>query len=83
MSEKKDCQAYINKNKCNALNQKRCNKCKFYKTKEEYDEAMQKAMKICEEKGIYKYDYYFKNYMKRKDEENERESIFESGTRSN
>ena len=61
-----DCFAYENENKCNALIEKRCQGCKFYKEKTEYDNSIEKAIILCKEKGISTYDDYFKYYRKMK-----------------
>ena len=50
--ERTDCQAYIDKNRCAGLIKKECENCKFYKSQEEYDRGMKRAMKICKEKNI-------------------------------
>ena len=64
--ERTDCQAYIDKNRCAGLIKKECENCKFYKSREEYDREMKKAMQICKEKNIHVYKYYFKKYFKNK-----------------
>lgn len=37
--------AFEGENRCNALNEKKCIRCKFYKTKEELQEGRAKAAK--------------------------------------
>ena len=64
--ERYDCYAYENKNRCNALNEKCCAGCRFYKTTEQYDKDMENAMRICKEKGIDTYNDYFRYYRKMK-----------------
>ena len=64
--ERYDCFAYENEHRCNALNDKWCNGCKFYKTIDEYDTNMENSMRICREKGIDTYDAYFRYYKKMK-----------------
>lgn len=64
--ERTDCQAYIDKNRCAGLIKKECENCKFYKSQEEYDRGMKRAMKICKEKNICVYNYYFRKYLKNK-----------------
>lgn len=64
--EKYDCFAYENEHKCNALNEKICAGCRFYKTKEQYDKEMENSMRICKEKGIDTYNAYFRFYRRKK-----------------
>lgn len=64
--EKTDCIGYKNKSNCSILNKKNCNKCKFYKNYEQYDAEIEKSIKLCEEKGIYTYENFFKSYKRMK-----------------
>ena len=71
--EKIDCQAYIDRYECAGLIEKECNNCKFYKSKEQFDRENDRAMKLCQDRGITIYNAYFREVLKeRKDEENER-----------
>lgn len=56
-NDKIDCFARINENICNALNEKKCENCSFYKNKKEvpnYSAFIKKGKKelLGEEKGI-------------------------------
>ncbi len=64
--ENTHCFAYINEHSCNALNEKKCYNCPFYKSKMQYDREMQSAMKLCREKGITKYNGFFRYYKLKK-----------------
>ena len=64
--ERYDCYAYENENRCNALKEKWCNGCKFYKSKKQYDLDMDRTIQFCQEAGIDKYNDYFKYYKRMK-----------------
>lgn len=68
--EKTNCFAYINESRCAGLIHKKCDKCKFYKSKEDYDREIKRAIKYCKINHIHTYDDFFRCYRKRKDEEN-------------
>ena len=53
--EKINCFAYISKLRCAGLTHKKCDKCKFYKSKEEYNRGMKQAMQYCKDNNIHTY----------------------------
>ena len=42
----------VDNNICLALTVKQCSKCKFYKSKAEFEEACNKSISICRSKGL-------------------------------
>ena len=68
--EKINCFAYISKLRCAGLTHKKCDKCKFYKSKEEYNRGMKQAMQYCKDNNIHTYDDFFFFFQKRKGGEN-------------
>ncbi len=64
--ERTDCIGYKNEKRCHILKEKNCDKCKFYKNYEQYDAEIEKSLKLCEEKGIYIYENFFRSYKRMK-----------------
>ena len=66
LMEKIHCFAYLDEHRCNALNEKDCKNCKFYKSKMQFDREIERARRFCKENGIKQYDGFFRYHAMRK-----------------